>query len=115
MTQEPGALLWGVLVALQTSVKSRSLLNRMSHVRTETPAANPLTIELQNGQVLKTESNESIETDEIPVIDVARIYSDKLEDRQAVADQVRKACHDIGFFYVINHVSSFQTPFNVPV
>jgi hypothetical protein len=103
-----------VLIALQqASVKSIISLNVMSQVRTEAPAANPLTIELQNGQVVKTDCNESIETDEIPIIDVARIYSEKLEDRQAVADQVRKACHDIGFFYVINHVSSFQKSPNV--
>jgi hypothetical protein len=103
-----------VLIALQqASVKSIISLNVMSQVRTEAPAANPLTIELQNWQVLKTDSNESIETDKIPVIDVARIYSEKLEDRQAVADQVRKACHDIGFFYVINHVSSFQKSPNI--
>ncbi|PMD50074.1 2OG-Fe(II) oxygenase superfamily protein [Hyaloscypha bicolor E] len=40
---------------------------------------------------------------EISVIDVSRIFSDKLSDRQAVADKVRKACKDIGFFYVTNH------------
>lgn len=77
----------------------------MSQVSTETAAARSLTIELQNGQTLKAQSNESIEVEEIPVIDVARIYSDKLEDRQVVAEQIREACHRIGFFYVINHVS----------
>ena len=77
----------------------------MSQVSLETTATRPLTIELQNGQTLKANSNESIESEGIPVIDVARIYSDKLEDRQAVAEQIREACHRIGFFYVINHVS----------
>lgn len=77
----------------------------MSQVSTETEASEAMTIRLQNGQILKVKSNQSTEADEIPIIDVSRIYSDKLEDRQAVAEEVREACHRIGFFYVINHVS----------
>lgn len=34
------------------------------------------------------------------------MYSGKLEDRQAVARQVREAAHNIGFFYVVNHVGT---------
>lgn len=69
------------------------------------PPPTPLsTLRLQNGQVLQIKSNTSIESDEIPIIDVAGIYSDRLEDRQAVAEKIREACHRIGFFYVINHV-----------
>ncbi|ETI20821.1 hypothetical protein G647_07163 [Cladophialophora carrionii CBS 160.54] len=77
----------------------------MSQVTTQTESAeaNALVIKLQNGQTLHVESNEAIDADEIPIIDVAGIYSDKLEDRQAVADKVREAAHRIGFFYVINH------------
>ena len=78
----------------------------MSQVVTETEANNPLVIKLQNGQVLHVESNEATDADEIPVIDVGGIYSEKLEDRQAVADKIREAAHRIGFFYVVNHVSS---------
>jgi hypothetical protein len=77
----------------------------MSQALLETTVTSPLTIELQNGQTLKASSNESIEAEEIPVIDVSGIYSDKLKDRQAVAEQIREACNRIGFFYVINHVS----------
>ncbi|MCJ1300641.1 hypothetical protein MMC08_003438 [Hypocenomyce scalaris] len=75
----------------------------MSQVATETAAPQPITIRLQNGQILEIESNESTEAESIPIIDVARIYSEKLEDRQAVAEEIREACHRIGFFYVINH------------
>ena len=77
----------------------------MSQVVTETEANNPLVIKLHNGQVLHVESNEATDADEIPVIDVGGIYSEKLEDRQAVADTIREAAHRIGFFYVVNHVS----------
>lgn len=81
----------------------------MSVVETKTEAEDPLVIRLQNGQTLHVESNEAIDADEIPIINVAGIYSDKLEDRQAVAEKVREAAHRIGFFYVVNHVSIYST------
>ena len=62
-------------------------------------------IRLHNGQVFQPTSNDSEALDQIPIIDIAGIYSDRLEDRQAVAEQIRKASHEIGFFYIINHVS----------
>jgi hypothetical protein len=77
----------------------------MATTVTETPST-PATLRLQSGQVLHIKSNQSIESDEVPIIDVAGIYSDKLEVRQAVAKKIREACHRIGFFYVINHVRS---------
>jgi isopenicillin N synthase-like dioxygenase len=40
---------------------------------------------------------------EIPVIDLAPSFSTALIDRQAVADQIRKACTTSGFFYITNH------------
>lgn len=39
----------------------------------------------------------------IPVINVAGIFSDKLEDRRAVAAKIRDACIRVGFFYVEDH------------
>ncbi|KAF2137686.1 uncharacterized protein K452DRAFT_353383 [Aplosporella prunicola CBS 121167] len=42
-------------------------------------------------------------TNEIPIIDISRIYSEKLEDRKAVAEMVREASHRIGFFYIVGH------------
>lgn len=66
------------------------------------------TLQLQNGQFVPCVSNLSTEAEEIPIIDVSRMFSERLEDRQAVAELIREACHRIGFFYVINHVSFFQ-------
>lgn len=63
------------------------------------------TLQLQNGEAVACLSNESHEPDEIPIIDVAGMFSENLEDRKAVAEKIREACHRIGFFYVINHVS----------
>lgn len=40
---------------------------------------------------------------EVPVIDVSGMFSNKLSERQAVAEQVRKACTGMGFFYIVNH------------
>ena len=68
-------------------------------------SAKPLTIKLRNGQTVSFKSNVSIEVDEIPVIDIQDIFSDDLQARKAVAEKVREACHRIGFFYALNHVS----------
>lgn len=40
---------------------------------------------------------------EIPVIDVADLYSDNLEDRRGVAKEIVRACEKVGFFYIKNH------------
>lgn len=39
----------------------------------------------------------------IPVIDIGRLRSPDLEDRQSVAAQLRQVCHEVGFFYIQNH------------
>ena len=69
----------------------------------ETPPQPALNLTLGNGQKIYFHSDDSIEADEIPVIDIRGIFSDRLEDRQAVAAQVREAAHRIGFFYIVNH------------
>ncbi|KAI1070257.1 hypothetical protein LB507_010368 [Fusarium sp. FIESC RH6] len=76
----------------------------MSTSATETtPTSTAKTVTLQNGNVFSFNSNQSTELDIIPVIDASRIWSDKLEDRQAVADEIRTASQEIGFFYLVNH------------
>lgn len=75
----------------------------MSQIATESQPMR--TLRLQNGQVYEFESNESVEADEIPIIDISGIYSERLDERQAVAEKVREAAHRIGFFYVVGHVS----------
>ena len=78
----------------------------MSISATETTSTSTAkTVTLHNGNVFSFNSNQSIELDIIPVIDASRIWSDKLEDRQAVAEEIRTASREIGFFYLINHVS----------
>lgn len=61
-------------------------------------------IPLSNGQVKYVVSNESIDLDAIPIIDVSGINSPNISDRMAIAKQIRTAATEIGFFYVINHV-----------
>ncbi|ESK84794.1 2og-fe oxygenase [Moniliophthora roreri MCA 2997] len=39
----------------------------------------------------------------IPIINLEKLRSRNLEDRKALADQVRNACMNVGFFYVKNH------------
>jgi isopenicillin N synthase-like dioxygenase len=44
-----------------------------------------------------------VSTATLPVIDIARLSSALLSDRQAVAAALRAACFDKGFFYICNH------------
>ncbi|KAL7954124.1 hypothetical protein V8C34DRAFT_308607 [Trichoderma compactum] len=40
---------------------------------------------------------------EMPIIDMSPIFSSSLDERQAVAQQVRTAAQNMGFFYMENH------------
>ena len=72
---------------------------------TTTEEGTPRTITLTNGKTFTFGSNASTTDEAIPVIDVSGMYSDKLEDRQVVAEEIRKAAHGIGFLSIVNHVS----------
>jgi len=41
--------------------------------------------------------------DEIPIIDLKDLKSQDPADRRRIADEVRDACIQVGFFYVVNH------------
>lgn len=69
----------------------------------------PRTVALHNGQVLSFNSNISTNTEKIPVIDAKKVWSECLDDRQAVAEEIREAARTIGFFYLINHVRTTQS------
>lgn len=66
------------------------------------------TVTLQNGDVFSFNSNISTEAERIPVVDASRVWSDRIEDRKAVAEEIREASRDIGFFYLVNHVSRWE-------
>jgi hypothetical protein len=73
---------------------------------TVTEADSPQTLRLTNGKTFTFSSNEATREEQIPLIDVSRMYSDRLEDRQALAEEIRDAAHSIGFFCMTNHVST---------
>jgi isopenicillin N synthase-like dioxygenase len=52
--------------------------------------------------VLRTPPRDADPT-ELPVIDVSDIYSPSLPARRQVAEQLRNACTNTGFFYIANH------------
>lgn len=41
--------------------------------------------------------------EEIPIIDLSPLYSAKLEDRKQLAQDIRGAALNTGFFYIKNH------------
>ena len=47
--------------------------------------------------------------EEIPIIDLTPLYSGNLEDRKALAAQLRKTAVNTGFFYIKNHGISEET------
>lgn len=62
-------------------------------------------VRLVNGQSFAYASSESQVTDKIPLIDVSRMLSEDIEQRKAVAEEIRDASSKIGFFTIINHVA----------
>jgi hypothetical protein len=84
------------------NVPTDTLFPTMSLTEAEQLKTNIVT--LQNGQTLTAKSDTGKKLDSLPVIDVSGMYSENFEERKAVAEQVRAAAHDIGFFYAINHV-----------
>jgi hypothetical protein len=81
----------------------------MSQTATLEASDGPRTVTLMNGSTFSFKSNISTTLDKIPVIDAARIWSESLEDRTAVAEEIREASRNIGFFYLINHVRSHSS------
>ncbi|KAL4919216.1 hypothetical protein BDW62DRAFT_200096 [Aspergillus aurantiobrunneus] len=69
---------------------------------TDAPEA-PRTVTLMNGSPFSFNSNISTSLENIAVVDAARIWSESLEDRKAVAEKIREASRNIGFFYLVNH------------
>lgn len=63
------------------------------------------TITLVNGQTCTFSSQPASTAETIPIIDVSRMFSDKIEDRKEVALEIREASRTVGFFNIINHVS----------
>ena len=68
------------------------------------PPPQSRTIRLPSGQTVTPNSEVSIISDEIPIIDVSCVWSNDLDAKKAVAEQVREASHRIGFFYAKYHV-----------
>lgn len=77
-------------------------------IQEQSESGSKKTVTLHNGQVFTFTSNISTNLEKIPVIDAARIWSENLADRQAVAEEIREASRTIGFFYLINHVRSLS-------
>ncbi|CAK7200851.1 hypothetical protein SEUCBS139899_003550 [Sporothrix eucalyptigena] len=71
---------------------------------TTTPATVQLnTLELVSGRVVEFVSNDAIEADYVPVIDVSRLYSPDGAERQALAEEIGHAARNVGFLTIVNH------------
>lgn len=65
----------------------------------------PGVIVLQQGitRTVTTGAARSASFQDIPTIDVSRMYSASLADRQALAREMREACTKVGFMQIANH------------
>lgn len=63
------------------------------------------TLRLPSGQTATVKCETPLDVDEIPIIDISGIWSDDLDIKHAIAEQVREASHRIGFFYAQHHAS----------
>lgn len=75
----------------------------MSTTTEQVESIAPITLNLPSGQSVSVKSEISIEANDIPIIDVSAIWSDDLNAKKKIAEQVREASHRIGFFYAQNH------------
>ncbi|KAL4740975.1 hypothetical protein BDV11DRAFT_184388 [Aspergillus similis] len=48
-------------------------------------------------------SSHRVDFDSIPIVDLSTLNSPHIQERQKLADSVRKACIEVGFFYIKNH------------
>lgn len=69
----------------------------------------PQVIQLVNGSTVTAKSNVATTDESLPLIDVSRMYSPDLSERQALAEEIRDASRNIGFFLITNHVRCTTT------
>lgn len=79
---------------------------KMSTTTTQAPSTSKLELRTAYGPVFRDVLNtppRDCTAEEIPLIDLAPLYSSKLEDRKALAKDIRAAGLNTGFFYIKNH------------
>lgn len=78
----------------------------MSEATTAPPSTSKLELRTAYGPVYRDVLNtppRDCTAEEIPVIDLTALDSPNLEDRKALAGQIRAAAVNTGFFYIKNH------------
>jgi hypothetical protein len=75
-------------------------------ITTQAPSTSKLELRTAYGPVFRDVLNSpprDCTAEEIPIIDLAPLYSSNLEDRRALAKEIRAAGLNTGFFYIKNH------------
>jgi hypothetical protein len=84
----------------------------MSTTATIPPTTSKLELRTAYGPVFRDVLNtppRDCTADEIPIVDLSPLYSENLEDRKALAKEIRAAAINTGFFYIKNHGIEEQT------
>lgn len=77
-----------------------------------TPSTSKLELRTAYGPVFRDVINlppRDCTPDEIPIIDLSPLYSSKVEERKALAEEIRRAAVNTGFFYIKNHSIKNET------
>lgn len=91
---------------LHKSTGTQAFRLKMTSTHTTPPSTTKLELRTAYGPVFRDVLDtppRDCTPEEIPVIDLSRLYSEKLEDRQALAKEIRAAAVNTGFFYIKNH------------
>jgi hypothetical protein len=78
----------------------------MTSTTTAPPSTTKLELRTAYGPVFRdvlTTPPRDCTPEEIPVIDLSRLFSDNLEERKDLAKEIRAAAKNTGFFYIKNH------------
>ena len=78
----------------------------MSTATIQAPSMSKLELRTAYGPVFRDVLNtppRDCTAEEIPIIDLTPLYSSDLEDRKALAKEIRAAGLNTGFFYIKNH------------
>lgn len=73
---------------------------------TQRPPTSKLELRTAYGPVFRDVLNtppRDCTAEEIPIIDLSPLYSSNLQDRKALAKEIRAAGMNTGFFYIKNH------------
>lgn len=102
----------GIVIIYRPLSHSSKLLEMASTISIESPSTSKLELRTAYGPVFRDVLHtppRDCTSEEIPIIDLAPLYSSNVEDRKEIASEIRAAAVNTGFFYIKNHGIADET------